>query len=204
MEENKDKKEQLKVINGYLFEDNHEYTKAQKEKQIVDQMKKSMDWKNPETAYKLYRKILDNNSFTTIIGIHFLWELRTVILRSGMKVDAEQLFVPIKGMELADTDSSDDKKGRLSSSAKAVFDNAQLEKYSNTIEKYKASSRVKNIVIAFLVFIIAGMLAISQITPYSVFSDYETKIINQYEEWEKELEAREAAVTERENALKGQ
>ena len=33
---------------------------------------------------------------------------------------------------------------------------------------------------------------------------YETKIINRYAEWEQELEAREAAVTERENALKGQ
>ena len=85
-----------------------------------------------------------------------------------------------------------------------MFDNAQLEKYSNMVEKYKISSRNKNIIIAFLVFIIAGMLVISQLTPYSVFSDYENKIINQYEEWEKELEAREAAVTERENALKGQ
>ena len=204
MEDNKNKKEQLKVVNGYLFEDNHEYTKAQKEKQIVDQMKKTMDWKNPEIAYKLYRKILDNQSFTTMIGIHFLWELRTVILRSGMKVDAEQLFVPVKGMEIAEPDSDDDKRGRLSSSAKAVFDNAQLEKYSNTIEKYKTSGRTKNIIIAFLIFIIAGMLVISQVTPYSVFSDYETKIINRYAEWEQELEAREAAVTERENALKGQ
>ena len=204
MEGNQDKKEQLKVVNGYLFENNQEYLKAQKEKQIVDQMKKTMDWKNPEIAYKLYRKVLDNNSFTTMIGIHFLWELRTVILRSGMKVDAEQLFVPIKGMGLTEADLGDDKKGRLSSSSKAVFDNAQLEKYSNMVEKYKTSSRNKNIIIAFLVFIIAGMLAISQFTPYSVFSDYENKIINQYEEWEKELEAREAAVTERENALRGQ
>ena len=126
MEENK--KEQLKVVNGYLFENNQEYIKAQKEKQIVDQMKKTMDWKNPEIAYKLYRKVLDNNSFTTMIGIHFLWELRTVILHSGMKVDAEQLFVPIKGMELTESDSGDDKKGRLSSSSKAVFDNAQPKK----------------------------------------------------------------------------
>ena len=72
MEENQNKKEQLKVINGYLFENNQEYLKAQKEKQIVDQMKKTMDWKNPEIAYKLYRKVLDTNSFTTIIGIHSL------------------------------------------------------------------------------------------------------------------------------------
>lgn len=203
MEENQNKKEQLKVINGYLFENNQEYIKAQKEKQVVDQMKKSMDWKNPEIAYKLYRKILDNNSFTTIIGIHFLWELRTIILRSGMKVDAEQLFVPIKGMELADAGTDEEKKEKLSSSAKSVFDNVRLEKYSNAVEKYKTSARIKNIVIACLVFIIAGMLVISQITPYSVFSDYETKIINRYAEWEQELEAREAAVTERENALKG-
>ncbi len=204
MEDNQDKKEQLKVINGYLFETNQEYIKAKREKQVVDQMKKTMDWKNPEIAYKLYRKILDNNSFTTIIGIHFLWELRTVILRSGTTVDAEQLFVPVKGMELVDMDADDDKKEKHSLSAKSMLGNAQFEKNSIALEKYRNSNKVKNIIIAFLVFIIAGMLVISQITPYSVFTDYETKIINQYEEWEKELEAREAAVTERENALKGQ
>lgn len=198
------KKEEKKVINGYLFETNQEYIKAQREKQVVDQMKKTMDWKNPETAYKLYRKILDKNSFTTIIGIHFLWELRSVILRSGMEVDAEQLLVPVKGMEISESETKQQKETNQPNSAKTVFQNEKNEKYRLVAEKYQSSNKIKNIVIAFLVFIIAGMLIISQITPYSIFSDYENKIINQYEEWEKELEAREAAVTERENALKGQ
>ena len=204
MEDNQNKKEQQKVINGYLFETNQEYIQAQREKQVVDQMKKTMDWKNPQIAYKLYRKILDNNSFVTVIGIHFLWELRAIILRSGMEVDAEQLFVPVKGMTLVDSEAEKDLEHTHGALAKTVFDNAKLEKYSIALEKYRNLNRVKNIVIAFLVFIIAGMLVISQITPYSVFTDYETKIINQYEEWEKELEAREATVTERENALKEQ
>lgn len=198
------KKEEKKVINGYLFETNQEYIKAQREKQVVDQMKKTMDWKNPETAYKLYRKILDKNSFTTIIGIHFLWELRSVILRSGMEVDAEQLLVPVKGMEISESETKQQKETNQPNSAKTVFQNEKNEKYRLVAEKYQSSNKIKNIIIAFLVFIIAGMLIISQITPYSIFSDYENKIINQYEEWEKELEAREAAVTERENALKGQ
>lgn len=198
--------EQQKVINGYLFETNQEYIKAQREKQVVDQMKKTMDWKNPETAYKLYRKILDKNSFTTIIGIHFLWELRSVILRSGMKVEAEELFVPVKGMEIAELEADNtDVNNQLGSSlAQITFQNAQTEKYKTMMEKYQSSNKIKNIIIVFLVFIIAGMLLISQFTPYSIFTDYENRIINQYEEWEKELEAREAAVTERENALKGQ
>ncbi len=198
------KKEEKKVINGYLFETNQEYIKAQREKQVVDQMKKTMDWKNPETAYKLYRKILDKNSFTTIIGIHFLWELRSVILSSGMEVDAEQLLVPVKGMEISESETKQQKETNQPNSAKTVFQNEKNEKYRLIAEKYQSSNKIKNIIIAFLVFIIAGMLIISQITPYSIFSDYENKIINQYEEWEKELEAREAAVTERENALKGQ
>lgn len=198
MEENK------KVINGYLFESNQEYIKAKREKQVVDQMKKTMDWKNPETAYKLYRKILDKNSFTTIIGIHFLWELRTVILRSGMEVEAEELFVPVKGMEIADTEAERHIESPPFGPAGAALQNEHLEKYRLLVEKYQMSGKIKNIIIAFLVLMIAGMLVISQLTPYSVFTDYENKIINQYEEWEKELETREAAVTERENELNGQ
>ncbi len=198
------KKEQQRIINGYLFESNQEYIKAQREKQVVDQMKKTMDWKNPNIAYKLYRKILDNQSFTTIIGIHFLWELRAVILRSGMEVEAEQLFVPVKGMEITEADKESVKNDKKPDTTQAVHWNAQIEKYKLALEKSQSSNKLKNIVIAFLIFIIGGMLVISQITPYSLFSDYENKIINRYEEWEMELEAREAAVTERENALNGQ
>lgn len=198
------KKDDKKAINGYLFESNQEFIKAQREKQVVDQMKQTMDWKEPKTAYKLYLKILDKNSFTTIIGIHFLWELRSVILRSGMELNGELPSVPVKGMEIVDNETNSPDKNVRQSAAMSALQEAQVEKYRLTAEKCQTSNKIKNIVIAFLVLIIVGMLAISQLTPYSIFTDYETKIINQYEEWEKELEAREAAVTERENALKGQ
>lgn len=203
MEENK------KIINGYLFESNQEYIKAQREKQVVDQMKKTMDWKNPKTAYKLYLKILDRNSFTTIIGIHFLWELRSVILRSGIELDGELPSVPVNGIEIIDqsirkgTGSETVQHGKKISQA-AAGETPEAEKYRLLYEEYKEANRVKKIIIAFLLLIIIGILTVSQLTPYSIFTDYENKIINQYEEWEKELEEREAAVTERENALKGQ
>lgn len=196
------RKEEKRVINGYFFESNQEYIKAKREKQVVEQMKKTVDWKNPETAYKLYRKILDKNSFTTIIGIHFLWELRAVILRSGMEVSAEELFVPVKGMGIGSFLGEGEEKEVLVQKRKEKYLEEKLEKYGIALQSCQNSNKLKNMIIGFLLFIIVGLFAISWATPYTVFTDYENKIINQYEEWEKELEAREAAVTERENALK--
>ncbi len=196
--------ETRKLLDGYLFESNQEFIKAKREKDVVEQMKKTVDWKNPATAYKLYQKILNKNSFTTVIGIQFLWELRTVVMQSGMKIEGELLPIKVKGMEITDTEGKDGRTVRRTSSAMSALQSTQVEKYHQIAEEYQTANKTKKIIIAFLILIIVGMLTVSQLTPYSIFTDYEEKIINQYEAWEKELKEREAALTEREEALKNQ
>ena len=193
------------ILDGYFFENNQEFLKAQKEKEVIEQMKKTMAWNNPSVAYQLYQKILDKNSFTTVIGFQFLQQLRSVILKSGVKREEELLPIKITTMELKDKKQKNSNQGNLTeknSSSMSNLQNKQLEKHRQIAEKYKTANRTKNIIITFLILMIVGMLAVSQLTPYSIFTNYEEKIINQYEAWEKELEEREAAVTKREEKLK--
>lgn len=195
------------ILDGYLFENNHEFIKAKKEKEVIEQMKKTMDWNNPTTAYKLYQKILDKNSFSTIVGFQFLQQLRSVIIQSGLKEQEDLLPIKLSQTETTNKEqknNSQEKTVKKTSSAMSTLQNEQLEKYRQIAEKHQTANKTKNIIIAFLVVIIVGMLTVSQLTPYSIFTDYEEKIINKYEAWEKELEEREAAVTKREEALKNQ
>ncbi len=195
------------ILDGYLFENNQEFIKAKKEKEVIEQMKNTMDWNNPTTAYKLYQKILDKNSFTTIIGFQFLQQLRLVIIQSGLKKQEDLLPIKLSQIETTNKGQKNNSQGKTvkkTSSAMSTLQNEQLEKYRQIAEKHQTANKTKNIIIIFLIVIIVGMLTVSQLTPYSIFTDYEEKIINKYEAWEKKLEEREAAVTKREEALKNQ
>ena len=171
MEENK------REIDGYKFLNKRDFVKAGKEKEIVEQMKGSVNWKNPSVAYKLYNKILDKNSFSTIIGIDFLRELREIIVKSGINTEEGLRSIPVKKQEV------------------------KVDEYQALYEESKTANRIKIIIILFLSLIIAVMLGVSYFTPYNVFSDYEAKIRNQYSAWEEQLNEREAILDEREAAL---
>ncbi len=185
------------ILDGYLFENNQELIKAKKEKEVIEQMKKTMDWNNPSTAYKLYQKILDKNSFTTIIGFQFLQQLRSVIIQSGLKKQEDLLPIKLSQAETTNKEQKNNFQGKTvkkTSSAMSTLQDDQIKKYRQIAEKYQTTNKTKNIIIAFLIVIIVGMLTVSQLTPYSIFTDYEEKIINKYEAWEKELEEREEAL----------
>lgn len=166
--------EKKNELEGYLFLNKRDFVKAEKEKAVVEQMKHTVNWKNPSVAYKLYNKILDKNSFSTIIGINFLRELREIIVRSGINTQEGLRPIPVKKQEV------------------------KVDEYQVLYEDIKTANRIKKIIIAFLVFIIAGMLGVSYFTPYTIFTDYEEKIKNEYSAWEQELEEREAALKEKE------
>lgn len=168
MEENK------RELDGYAFVSKRDFVKAEKEKGIVEQMKSGLDWRNPSVAYKLYNKILDKNSFNTIIGIDFLRELRDTIVKSGINTEEGLRPIPVKKQEV------------------------KVDEYQERYEGMKVANRIKKIVIAFLVLTIAGMLGVSYFAPYSIFSNYEEKIKDQYSAWEEELSEREAALKEKE------
>lgn len=69
-------------------------------------------------------------------------------------------------------------------------------------ERWKTRCRRMQAVIVVLVIIVAAMFAISLTSGSTTILNYENKIINKYEAWEQELQQREDAVKERENALR--
>lgn len=170
--------EEKREIDGYKFLNKRDYVKAEREKAVIEQMKSEFNWKNPSIAFKLYNKIIDKSSFTTIIGIEFLKELKEIIEKSGIGTQESLRPIPVKKQEI------------------------KVDEYQILYEEAKNSGRIKTIIIAFLVLIIAGMLAVSYFTPYNIFTDYEGKIKDQYSAWEEELKEWEEELIKKEEILK--
>jgi hypothetical protein len=164
--------EEKRELEDYVFSNKRDFVKATKEKEVVDHMKATVHWKNPTVAYKLYNRILDKNSFTTIIGIDFLKELREIIVTSGVSTKEGLRPIPVKKQEV------------------------KVDEYQERYENALVTRRIERIAIGFLSLIIVGMLVVAYFTPYNVFSNYEEKIRNEYSEWEQQLNEREAALKE--------
>ena len=78
------------TVDGFHFDSASDYADARRESEAISHIRAKMDIKNPEIALKVYYKLLDRQSFHTVIGICFLKELRDCVTASNM-VDEEEL-----------------------------------------------------------------------------------------------------------------
>ena len=127
--------------------------------------------------------------FHTPIGYAYLKELQDY-LKGLPGVDASEIpGIPVKDMGLdLDHVAGKEKSGE--------HRNENADKNSEEKQETKLQKRCRillsvNIV---LIIIVIAMFAISLTSGSTTILNYETKIINKYEEWEQELDEREAAL----------
>ena len=65
------------TVNGFHFDSAAEYAEAKKEFEAIEYICSKMDVNNPETAFKVYYKLLERKNLHTIVGYSFLKELVT-------------------------------------------------------------------------------------------------------------------------------
>ncbi len=180
------------VLDGYVFADVKEYEKAKKEKEAIDYFLSNSDLNNVQLIFKLYNKLLDKGTFQTIIGYNFLKSLQER-LQAGKDIppkDIRPIYVHPRQV--------------IKKEIKSFEADQEEKKWKATQEQHDG---LKNkvvrmrIMIAFMAIIIIGMIVIAQMTPYSLFTNYEEKIVDQYQNWQVQLEQKEAELNERENAL---
>jgi hypothetical protein len=176
-------------VAGYRFSDAHDYKEAKREAETVDYIKKNTDLKDINKVLKLYHKLIERKTLRTVIGFVFLNELRDKIIQSGIisedklpKIHIEKVEQPIK-----------------------IYDNAiereQEKKHMELIAEFKVKLRNSRIISVFLAVIILVMIAISIFSDRSMYSIYENQVIDKYESWQADLEAREAALEQKESTL---
>ena len=174
-------------VAGYHFMDIFDYNEAKREIESVDYIKANTDLNDINKVIKLYHKLVERKTFRTVIGFAFLNELRDKIIRSG-----------IISMDIL-PDIQVDKAERLVKNYDKTVLAGQEEKHQSILTDYKIKLRNSRIISAFLAFIIMVMIVISVFSDRSMYSIYENKVIDKYEAWQAELEAREEALQQKGN-----
>lgn len=178
-------------VEGFAFDDREEYNKAKKEAEAIHYIRKNTDFDNIPLVKKMYDKLVEKGTFQTVVGYAFLKEIQQLLKSNSKESGTEPKLIPVRQMIKT-----------VRQEAKLQSEEAkQAERYKELYEKEKTKKTGLKITIFFLAVAIAGMFLVAQLTPYTVFSNYEEKIVDKYETWQENLEEKEKELNEREKAL---
>ena len=180
------------MINGFCFENEEEAAQAKKEADGVRYLRAIINTDAPESVLGIYNKMVQQRLFETAVGYTYLGELQEY-LKSIPFIDAEAILpIPVQHPVL---EESIQKKRRAE---RKTTPETQIQVQNFDFRKrYQAALYV--CLVLFLC--IVGMFAVSISSSSPTILNYETKLIDRYEQWERELEEREAALKEREKEI---
>ena len=161
-------KEQIYQIDGFIFYGKKEAEQAKKEAAGVEYLKAKIDKNQPEAVLSVYNKTVEENLFETPVGLSYMRELQQYLRKIPYIAEKDILPIPVKS-------GNDDTKPK-----------EQKEKTD-----FKKRYQTLTVICALLVIMVVSMFAITLTSDSPTILDYEKKIVNRYEAWEQELDARE-------------
>lgn len=189
-------------VGDFTFTDQESALAARKELRQVEHLKSQINLKDRQMCAKIYKQIVAQKIFKTPVGFAFTNELRELAgITSAPVVKKEDLTktkyerpenVVTKQEVVHPSDYNDieDKNAlRLISS---------LKKQVNKLKKVNFTLKVA---VGIMVTIIIGMFIINSTIDSPTILNYREEVIDEYSEWEQELELREKALEKAEQNL---
>lgn len=171
---------------GFSFASAQDAKLAENERAKIEYLEAHMDYDNPNSILKVYKKAIDDRVFKTPVGIMYLKELQNFLYQQT-QIDREQISdIPVY----------------------QVYEQSKLENRQKVRSRIKPGNDKKSGILRMSVILnlalVVAMLAMFVITLNSDqpnVINYERVITNRYASWEQELTEREQAVREKEREL---
>lgn len=181
-----------RIVDGFVFAGPAQVKDAQEDVQRIGQLEEKLNYANLDAVAMVYIKSIQNGLFQTVVGYSYLKRLQLYLSEKNyQKIDFDKYPIPAYLNQEAAAGEMETKSSQ--GGPKATFSG----KNSQTEQKLKTS--------VFLnILLIAAIIALFVITINGEnvnIINYRYKIENEYSQWQKQLEEREAAVRDRERAL---
>ncbi|MCM1101713.1 MAG: hypothetical protein NC398_10045 [Acetatifactor muris] len=191
MEDKLDKQDVGRYIsNGYSFFSEKDAALAETESRKVEYLNAHLDYDNPESVLRIYKKAISERIFKSPVGLFFLKELQSYLAQSpgidSEEINAIPLYVSF------DTEFREQPEPVRSRVRPAPVPPAP---------KKSPALWFSVILNLGLVAAVIAMFAITLNADQPNILNYEREITNRYASWEQELTERENAVREREREL---
>lgn len=190
-------KENVYEVGGFSFTDEELAKQAKNELEGAKYIRGQLDHQKPEVMLKMYHRLLQERIFVTPVGISFLKEIQNSLRANPAVLNTEIQGIPV------DMIQKEAKNGQKQSGIEES-EHKQIRQTSPVKEKnvdYKSRYRMLIGVSVVLAIVVLAMFAITATTNSPTILNYENEIINKYEAWSQQLEAKEQELKEREAAL---
>ena len=188
-----------RIVDGFLFEEAGQMSEAQDDMQRIAQLEDKLNYDNLDAVAMVYIKSVQNELFHTVVGASYLKRLQLYLKQNGyQRIDFDKYPIPICDSP-GETDGQDTQSG-----AEGDVQGSDSHKW-RVRTKYQQELKQRLRTSIWLNVILAGaVIALFVITLKGEnvnIINYRYNIENRYAEWQKQLEEREAAVREKEQAL---
>ncbi len=197
-----DKDPEVYIVEGYAFYSPQEAEKAEKELKKIRLLDEKLDADNLPAIRALYIKALDQEVFETQIGLTYLRNLQMHLIGEGY-MGRDEKPIPIKYSK-----TQWEKELTRVFEEQDVIEKKVKEKADEKVSKARekttdARAKIKTLymTIAVLVVLIIAMFVISFTGKSPNVLNYRNAVINEYSEWEQELQEREEKIREKEAEL---
>lgn len=181
-----DKSEEELVVGGYRFGTIADAETARMEEKKIANVEQRLDFRKPQNVLLVYNKAIDNKVFLTPVGMTYLQKMRETLVKCGVPQDK------IKPIPLYTTFSN--KTENNSSIRRSIA--ARTPKV-----EFKGRFITSVCINVLLVAALAAMIILSFESDLPNIVNYRTAVVNEYSEWEQQLQQREKAVREAERVL---
>ena len=200
------------IVDGFLFEDEATAELAKKEEEGVRFIKERTDLNNAEVVFKVYSKLLEQNLFVTPVGLKFLMELQNIVV--SFSVVPYEEIPPIKIAAVPVIEQGAEKENENNDRDESVKEQEKVKAKRHPAKKV-TKKKDKNVEADFrrpfyisLFFAIIfgmsviGMFFINELSSNSVnIINYREEILDEYAQWQTELQEKEAELKEWEKVL---
>ena len=180
------------IIDGFSFADDADVSLASSEIEKIKYIAGKMNMDNPRGVLAVYDKLITSGIFVTPVGYEYLRTLQSYLYKcKDIPDDAvKEIPVPISYTRALNL-RSEERDERI-----------QADRQMRTLRKtFRTEYKVSLIVNIILINMVIAMFVITLKAENPNMINYRTAILNQYSEWEQELNEREAAIKQRELEL---
>ena len=193
------------IVEGVLFTDKSMAQKACHEAESIQYVRGKLDMDNPRMVLEMYRRLLSEHVFETVVGLMYLKELQNYLLMSpelaGEELEAIELPAFCAGEAMQEETIEWYAKNLEEIKQRERMASYRKRRAEEKTQQSQKRLRFSLMLCLFLFLVAAGMGVISMTGSHPNIINYENKIINKYETWEMDLEKREEELKKQQKEL---
>ena len=178
-----------RIVDGFKFHDDEDVALAKEEIERIRYIADRMNMNNAQGVLAVYNKLISGGIFVTPIGQEYLRTLQNYLYKCNEIDDSEVREIPI-GISYSDAINKR-RRDRDASINKKKSERSLIKTFKT---EYIISLFVN--VILIVAVIAMFIIALKSDTPNMI--NYRTAIVNQYADWQQDLDNREEAIREME------